>query len=73
MNPVKRALLSIAAPVLAIVIAGVVASGLLLSTGDDVAAFWSTMLQMPGAGSWVDIFNATAALYLSGILSLIHI
>ena len=43
MNLIKRVLVALAAPVLAFVVAGIIATLVLLSTGDDVGAFWTTL------------------------------
>ncbi len=71
MNLVKRIALAVAAPVLAFVIAGACASLLLVATGDDVAAFWETMLTWPEHRQIVNILNGTGILYLSGIAAAI--
>ena len=67
MNTFRRIALLLAAPVLAFLIAAVFASGLMAATGDDVAAFWSTMLTWPPSRQIVSILNQTGILYLSGI------
>ncbi len=67
----RRLLLSVAAPVLALVISAVVATLVLLSTGDDVGAFWSTMLAWPANRNLVNILNYGSALYLSGVAAAI--
>jgi len=70
-NLVKRAALVVAAPALALVVAGLVASLVLVLTGDDVAGFWSTLLTWPEGRNLVNILNATAILYLSGVAAAI--
>lgn len=72
MTPVVRRIgLVLAAPLLALVIAALLTSLLLLSTGDDLGAFWSTLLKAPEQRNVVSILNDTAALYLSGIAAAI--
>jgi ABC-type uncharacterized transport system permease subunit len=67
----RRVLLSLAAPVLAFVVAGAVASLVLLISGDDVAGFWDVMFSMPRHRNIVSIMNTTAVLYLSGVAAAI--
>ncbi len=71
MSPVRRALLSVAAPLLALVVAAVVTTLVLLATGDDVGAFWDTMLTWPAQRNIVNILNYGSALYLSGVAAAI--
>ena len=71
MNLAKRAALAVAAPVLALVVAGIVASLVLVLTGDDVAGFWSTLLTWPEGRNLVNILNAASILYLSGVAAAI--
>jgi ABC-type uncharacterized transport system permease subunit len=71
MNAVRRVLLALAAPVLAVVISAVVATIVLLASGDDVNAFWSTMFTWPENRNVVNIVNYASALYLSGIAAAI--
>ena len=66
MNLAKRIALALAAPVLAFVVAGIIASLVLMITGDDVAKFWDVMLSWPAHRNIVSILNTTALLYLSG-------
>jgi len=70
-NLARRAALGLAAPVLALVVAGVVASLVLLGTGDDVAGFWSTLMTWPQGRNIVNILNASAILYISGVAAAI--
>lgn len=67
----KKVVLALAAPVLALLIAAAVSTILLLSTGDDVATFWSTLLAWPEPRNWTNILNQTAVLYLSGLAAAI--
>ena len=71
MNIVKRVALALAAPVLAILVAALVASLVLLVTGDDVGAFWSTMLTWPQNRNIINILNNASLLYLSGVAAAI--
>jgi simple sugar transport system permease protein len=68
---VKRAALALAAPVLAFVVAGIIASLVLMATGDDVAKFWDVMFSWPAHRNIVSILNTTALLYLSGVAAAI--
>jgi simple sugar transport system permease protein len=61
----------LAGPVLALVVAAIIASLVLLGTGDDVAGFWSVMLSVPEHRNLVNIANQTAILYLSGVAAAI--
>ena len=67
----RRLGLAAAAPLLAFVLAGALASGLMLATGDDVAGFWSSLLDWPSQRELTNIANETAILYLSGIAAAI--
>ena len=67
MNLVRRILYVAAAPVLALLIAAIVSTVLLLSTGDDVGTFWSTLLSWPDDRTLVDILNQTSVFYLAGV------
>jgi ABC-type uncharacterized transport system permease subunit len=67
----RRVLLGLAAPVLAVVVAAVVVSLVLLATGDDVGAFWDVMLTWPKNRNLVNIVNSAAILYLSGVAAAI--
>ncbi len=71
MNLLRRIALGVAAPALALVVAAVVASLVLLVTGDDVAGFWTTLLSWPKGRNIVNILNATAILYISGVAAAI--
>jgi ABC-type uncharacterized transport system permease subunit len=70
-NVVRRIALALAAPLLAFVVAGLVASLVLLISGDDVGAFWDVMFTLPGNRNIVSILNTTALLYLSGVAAAI--
>ena len=67
MNRARRLLMPLAGPVLALVVAAIIASLVLLGTGDDVGAFWNVMLSVPEHRNLVNIANQTAILYLSGV------
>ena len=71
MSLFKRTLLAVAAPVLALLGAAIVASLLLLGTGDDVAGFWDVLLSWPAGRNLVNILNGTSILYLSGVAAAI--
>ena len=71
MSLLKRIALAVAAPVLAFAVAGVVASLVLLVTGDDVGAFWDVMFTWPQHRNIVNILNTASILYLSGVAAAI--
>ena len=71
MQLLKRVALGLAAPVLALVVSGIVATLVLLISGDDVAAFWSTLVEWPATRNLVNIVNYSAGLYLSGVAAAI--
>ncbi len=71
MNPLRRLGLALAAPLLALVVAAVVTSLILVGTGDDVAGFWDTMLTWPQNRNLVNILNVAATLYISGVAAAI--
>jgi ABC-type uncharacterized transport system permease subunit len=70
-NLVRRAALALAAPVLAFVVAGLVASLVLLVSGDSVSDFWEVMFTWPGNRNIVSMLNTTSLLYLSGVAAAI--
>ncbi len=71
MSYLRRVVLALAAPVLAFVVAGAVASLVLLISGDDVGAFWNVMFSVPRHRNIVSMLNTTAVLYLSGVAAAI--
>jgi simple sugar transport system permease protein len=66
LNP-RRVLLSVAAPVLALVVAFVVTSLVLVAVGDPVGEVWKTILTVPKPRQTVNIVNAASVFYLSAI------
>ena len=67
MSRVQRIALSMAAPVLALVVAGIVTTIVLLMAGEDAAVFWETILSVPESRNIVNILNSGSVLYLSGL------
>ncbi len=63
----RRLLLSVAAPVLAVGVAFVITSLLLVSVGDPVGAVWSVMLTPPKPRQVVNIVNSASVFYLSAV------
>lgn len=63
----RRLLLSVAAPVLALLVAFVITSLVLVAVGDPVADVWKTMLAAPRPRQTVNIVNSATVLYLSAI------
>lgn len=59
--------LALAAPALAIVVAVVLTSLMLVSFGDPVGPVWKVFLAAPVTGMPATILNSTATLYLSGV------
>ncbi|MCX6397127.1 MAG: ABC transporter permease [Propionibacteriales bacterium] len=70
-NLARRAGLGLIAPALALVIAAALSSLLLVSTGDDVGGFWTTLTTKPENRNIVNILNYGLVLYLSGIAAAI--
>jgi simple sugar transport system permease protein len=66
LNP-RRILMSVAAPVLALVVAFVVTSLVLVAVGDPVGDVWKTILAVPKPRQSVNIVNAASVFYLSAI------
>jgi general nucleoside transport system permease protein len=71
MNALRRAGLALAAPVLALVVAGVITSLVLVLAGEDPLAFWETILAWPSDRSLVNIINEASVLYLAGLAAAI--
>ncbi|KGN31032.1 sugar ABC transporter permease [Knoellia sinensis KCTC 19936] len=65
-NP-RKALLGIAAPVLALLVAFLITSLLLVLFGDPVGEVWKTILSWPRPRQLVQIINEATVLYLSAI------
>src|SRR5580765_2685404 len=63
----RRIVLSIAAPVLALVVAFIVTSLVLVAVGDPVAEVWKTILAVPKPRQVVNIINASVVFYISAI------
>lgn len=63
----RRILLGVAAPVLALCVAVLVTSGILVALGDPVGEVWSTILSNPRPRQYVQIINAAVIFYLSAI------
>src|SRR6476660_629943 len=63
----RRIVLSIAAPVLALLVAFIVTSLVLVAVGDPVAEVWQTILTVPKPRQMVNIINAATVFYLSAI------
>lgn len=62
-----RLLLSLAAPVLALLAAFAITSAVLLIAGDPAWEVWSTILSVPELRNVVNIVNSATVLYLSGL------
>ncbi|KYH43038.1 ABC transporter permease [Branchiibius sp. NY16-3462-2] len=67
MNRWRRLGLNLAAPLLAIIVAVIVTSIILVLSGDPVGPVWKVFLSSPVEGAWARMINDTAAFYLSGI------
>ena len=63
----RRILMSLAAPALAIVVAVIVTSVILAVAGDPVGEVWSTILSVPRPRVVVSIINASIVYYISAI------
>lgn len=71
MNAVKKVGLALAAPLLALVVAAIVTSVVLVIAGEDAATFWETMLRWPENRNLVNIINDATILYLAGLAAAI--
>ncbi len=71
MGVLKRLGLALAAPVLAFAVSAVVATAVLMISGDSVSDFWSTLLSWPEKRNLVNIVNYSGILYLSGVAAAI--
>lgn len=65
--PPRRALLTLAAPALALVVAFATTSAVLLAVGDPVGDVWGTMLARPKPRQVVNMLNAASVFYLSAV------
>jgi general nucleoside transport system permease protein len=63
----RKLLLAVAAPVLALVVAFLVTSAILLLLGDPVVAVWQTILSWPKPRQLVQIVNGATVYYLSAV------
>lgn len=63
----RRILMGLAAPALALAVAVLITSGILLALGDPVGEVWSTILSNPRPRQYVQIVNAAVVYYLSAI------
>jgi len=71
MSRARRLGLVLVAPALALLVAGVVTTVVLLLAGDDVGAFWDVMFTAPAARNLSNIVNNAVVLYLSGMAAAI--
>ncbi|TQM63959.1 ABC transporter permease [Humibacillus xanthopallidus] len=63
----RKALLGLAAPLLALLVAFLVTSAILLALGDPVVEVWQTILSWPRPRQFVQIINGATVYYLSAI------
>ncbi|AKU16128.1 ABC transporter permease [Luteipulveratus mongoliensis] len=63
----RRLALGAAAPVLALLVAVLITSLILLATGDPVGDVWKQMLKAPKPGQFTDMINSATVLYFSAI------
>ncbi len=66
LNP-RRLGLTLAAPLLAVVVAFVVTSLVLLAVGDPVGQVWSTLLSEPSPRTIVNILNSSVTYYIAAV------
>ena len=71
MNAVRRVRLTLAAPVLALAVAGLVTTLVLVAAGESPGPFWETMLSWPANRNLVNILNDASVLYLSALAAAI--
>ena len=67
MRLLLRAGVVLAAPLLALVVAGLVTSLVLIGVGQSVAEFWGVVFTVPSPRLTVSIVNGASVLYLSGL------
>lgn len=63
----RRVALTLAAPLLAVVVAFVVTSIVLVAVGDPVVLVWQTLLSEPMPRTLVNIFNSTITYYIAAV------
>lgn len=63
----RRLVLTLAAPVLAVVVAFVITSLVLVAVGDPVGKVWSTLLSEPRPRTLVNIFNSAITYYIAAV------
>lgn len=66
LNP-RRLALTLAAPALAVVVAFVITSLVLLAVGDPVGQVWSTLLKEPRPRTTVNIINSATTYYIAAV------
>jgi general nucleoside transport system permease protein len=71
MSGVRRIGLTLLAPVMAIVVAAIVTTLVLVIAGEDAGLFWETLATPPAARNIVNIINNASVLYLSGLAAAI--
>jgi len=71
MSGVRRIGLVLLAPVMAIVVAAIVTTLVLVIAGEDAGLFWETLATPPAARNIVNIINNASVLYLSGLAAAI--
>lgn len=63
----RRLLLTVGAPILAVLVAFLITSLILVAFGDPVGSVWETILSPPNSRQLVDIINASTVFYLSAV------
>ena len=71
MRTVRGIGLTLAAPALALLVAAVVTTGVLMAAGESPGPFWDTMLTWPANRNLVNILNDGSVLYLSALAAAI--
>jgi ABC-type uncharacterized transport system permease subunit len=63
----RRVVLGLAAPVLALLLAFLIISAVLIAAGDPVGDVWTVIRTAPAERNWANIIDKTTVFYLSGI------
>ena len=67
----RRVALALAGPAMAMLVAGIATSVVLVAVGESAAEFWNIVLSVPSSRLTVTIINDSSVLYLSGLAAAI--
>lgn len=71
MNMLKRIGLALAAPFIAVVVAVLATTAILMATGNDAGEFWDALLSIPLPRNQVNIINQASLIYISAVAAAI--